>query len=147
MGRLLELCSTAARHVSTDLSEISFVLNQNLIHRFLILLQEAIQGLYYNEGSDIFSMGVVFFEIVFRIHPPYPSSILSCDLNTFAAMVLKGLRPDFPLVAKTAVGGSQKRVISKLQRLITEMWSMQEDQRPRVQQVSDFINQLSLKKM
>jgi serine/threonine protein kinase len=57
---------------------------------------ECLLGEYYNEKSDIFSLGIISFELLFRVFPAYGPPIMALSLDAFCDAIIGGQRPECP---------------------------------------------------
>jgi serine/threonine protein kinase len=110
----------------------SIDLDGEIMGTLLYMSPECLRGEHYDERSDIYSLGVVAFEICTRIYPAYTGSLMSdLDQREFTLAILQGTRPEFPWNAG----------LSRAMRdLISSMWHDDEEQRPDITTISSTLN-------
>jgi serine/threonine protein kinase len=92
---------------------------------------EVLTGKFYTEKSDVFSLGIILHEVLFRIHPAYPSSTFSSGVEKFVSFVLVGLRPDFPAGTPRA-----------MKEFLNRTWCAEHETRFRVSEVAEQLEKL-----
>lgn len=133
---------TVCRITDLGLSKPAFEINNSYVYGIMpYVAPEVLRGRSYTQKADIYSLGMIMYEIITRI-PLYAKQ--NHDIN-LALQICQGERPKFP---------NQLKYPQILVDLIKQCWESEPNNRPTAREVSrivekwfyEYSNYLSLKK-